>query len=349
MINQSLKETTMTKNGIGFLRLLLAFTVLVSHTWPLGGFGSDPGHDFNNLGILAVECFFVLSGYLITKSALRVDSARFMWHRIIRIFPAYWLSLLVVAAVFAPVVWKTSHGLISYFTSANPPAFGFIFNNFLLVQGQIGIGGTLSENPFPSMWNGPLYTLYWEFLCYVAIAILAATRFLNVKVIGIIAGLSWIYLQITNIQVLVGQVDDRPAKFIFEFALGSLLFFLGNYFLDKRKWGVPLLAIGVTVGTYLTFGFEQLGIISLGILVLWVGLNAKFLPNFAGNDYSYGVYLFGWPVQQTATYFGWGDHGIFQYFAVCAIATMLLAVFSWHIVEKKALKLKTWTKISKVE
>lgn len=330
-----------SKNGIGFLRLLLAFAVLVSHTWPLGGFGADPGRDFNNLGILAVECFFAISGYLITKSALTIDSARFMWHRIIRIFPAYWLSLLVVVAVFAPVVWRTSQGLISYFSSANPPAFGFIFNNFFLVQGQTSIGRTLSENPFPSMWNGPLYTLYWEFLCYIVIAILAATRCLNAKIVGSIAGISWIYLQIVNIPVLVGEVDDRPAKFILMFAVGSLVYFLRAYLLELSKWWIPTSAFIVSALTYISFGFEQLGILALGLFVLWVGLNVRFLPNFGGNDYSYGVYLFGWPVQQAATFFDVTALGIFPYFAICAAATLVLAILSWHLLEKRILKLKS--------
>ena len=331
----------MTKNGIGFLRLLLAFTVLVSHTWPLGGFGSDPGHDFNNLGILAVECFFAISGYLITKSALNVDTARFMWHRFIRIFPAYWFSLVVVAAVFAPLVWRTSQGLSTYLTSANPPAFGFIFNNFFLVQGQTGIGGTLSENPFPSMWNGPLYTLLWEFMCYIVIAILAASRFLNVKVIGVIVGISWIYLQVVNIPALVGQIDDRPAKFILMFSVGSFAFFLRSHLFEKSNWWIPSSAFFVSAVTYFSFGFEQIGILALGILVLWLGLNLRFLPNFGGNDYSYGVYLFGWPVQQAATYFGITALGLFPYFAICAAATLLIAILSWHLLEKNILKLKS--------
>ncbi|WP_231951769.1 acyltransferase family protein [Aurantimicrobium minutum] len=307
----------------------------------MGGFGTDPGRDFNNLGILAVECFFAISGYLITKSALNVDSARFIWHRIIRIFPAYWFSLLVVTGVFAPVVWRTTQGLSSYLTSANPPALGFILNNFFLVQGQIGIGGTLSDNPFPSMWNGPLYTLYWEFLCYVGIALLAATRLLNLKILGLITGISWIYLQIVNIPALVGQVDDRSAKFILMFAVGSLVFFLRSYLLDLKKWWIPTSALIASAVTYFFFGFEQLGILTLGLFVLWVGLNVRFLPNFGGNDYSYGVYLFGWPVQQTATFFGVTALGILPYFAICATTTYLLAFLSWHLLEKKILKLKS--------
>lgn len=331
----------MTKNSIGFLRLVLAVAVLVSHTWPLGGFGADPGHDFNNLGILAVESFFVLSGFLITKSALKTDTARFMWHRVIRIFPAYWLSLILVAIAFAPLVWRTTQGLSSYLTNANPPAFGFIFNNFFLFQGQTGIGNTLSTNPFPSMWNGPLYTLYWEFLCYIVIGILAASKLLTPKVSILLAIMAWLGLQIVNIPALVGQIDDRPAKFMFEFALGSMLYFFRDQLLNKKIWWIPIAAAVICSATYLTLGFEQLGVISLGVLVLWLGLNIKFLPNFGGNDYSYGVYLFGWPVQQAATYFGIASLGLLPYFGICLAITLILGIFSWHLLEKRMLRLKT--------
>lgn len=331
----------MTKNSIGFFRLLLAVAVLVSHTWPLGGFGSDPGRDFNNLGILAVESFFVLSGFLITKSALNIDTARFMWHRVIRIFPAYWLSLILVAIAFAPLVWRTTQGLSRYLSDANPPAFGFIFNNFFLFQGQTGIGNTLSTNPFPNMWNGPLYTLYWEFLCYIIIGILAASKLLTPKVAIFLASIAWACLQIVNVPTLVGQIDDRPAKFMFEFALGSMLFFFKDRFLNKNKWWIPIAAAGICSATYLTIGFEQLGVISLGILILWLGLNIEFLPKFRGNDYSYGVYLFGWPVQQTATYFGIATLGILPYFGICLGITLVLGMLSWHFLEKRVLKLKS--------
>jgi peptidoglycan/LPS O-acetylase OafA/YrhL len=113
-------------NAIGFLRLAFAVTVIVSHIWPLGGYGPDPGRADNNLGILAVEGFFALSGFLITRSASRAPSVgRFLWHRCLRIFPGFWVSLVVVAAMAAAI------------TGAN--SWGFIWNNLTLHMGQTGI------------------------------------------------------------------------------------------------------------------------------------------------------------------------------------------------------------------
>src|SRR4051794_26583590 len=82
-------------NAIAFLRLAFALTVVVSHSWPLGGYGADPGRVDNNMGILAVEGFFALSGFLITRSAAGASSlGRFPWHRCLRIFPGFCVGLV---------------------------------------------------------------------------------------------------------------------------------------------------------------------------------------------------------------------------------------------------------------
>jgi peptidoglycan/LPS O-acetylase OafA/YrhL len=55
--------------------------------WPPGGFGPDPGRQFNSLGIIAVKCFLALSGFMIARSGERLTIGRFLWHRTVRISP----------------------------------------------------------------------------------------------------------------------------------------------------------------------------------------------------------------------------------------------------------------------
>lgn len=325
-------------NSFGFLRLAFAVTVVVAHSWPLGGFGADPGRDDNNLGILAVEAFFALSGFLITMSGTRLSVGRFFWHRILRIFPGYWISLIIVALVLAPIVWRTSRGLSEYL-GATPPPTGFLFTNALLVQNQIGIGGTLASNPFPSMWNGPLYTLPFEFACYLLIGLLMAGRVLSGRMVAVLAGVAWVWVQLAQIGAL-GVYDDRQAKFTLCFLIGSAIYFAKERLLAGMRWLAPI-ALLVFVGTYLSWGFQQLGLVAFAYLVLWVAYHLPFRSVGQKHDFSYGIYVYGWPVQQFAVYFGANDLGLLAYTLISLAGTIVLAVASWFLVESQALKWKS--------
>lgn len=325
-------------NSFGFLRLTFALLVIVSHSWPLGGFGSDPGRADNNLGIFAVEGFFALSGFLITMSGTRLSVGRFFWHRILRIFPAYWVALLVVALVFAPIVWRTAHGLTEYL-GANPPPSGFVFLNALLVQNQIAIGDTLNANPLALMWNGPLYTLPFEFACYLLIGLLMAGRVLTVRMVASLAVAAWVWVQLAQIGAL-GVYDDRQAKFTLCFLIGSLLYFLKEHLLVGRLW-LPLAAASLLVVSYLTWGFHQIGLVAFPYLVLWFAYHLPFRSVGRKRDFSYGIYIYAWPVQQLGAHFGATSLGLLAYMAISAAGTLVLAISSWYLIESPALRRKS--------
>ena len=95
------------RNAFAFLRCVLAGLVIISHCYPLGGFGADPLEAITRrdqtLGVFAVAMFFVLSGFLIARAAANSPSVgRFVWHRFLRIFPGYWICLIVCGFVIAP-------------------------------------------------------------------------------------------------------------------------------------------------------------------------------------------------------------------------------------------------------
>src|ERR1700730_3329908 len=86
-------------NAFGFLRLTLAVFVIFSHSLALGGFGMDRLEVLTqgqyHIGLWSVAMFFVLSGFLVCRSASVSRSvARFLWHRFLRIFPGYWVCLV---------------------------------------------------------------------------------------------------------------------------------------------------------------------------------------------------------------------------------------------------------------
>src|SRR5580658_74946 len=100
-----LGDLDLRNNSIGFLRFLFATMVIWSHAYGNGGFGYDPLARLNpngaTAGFLGVGGFFVLSGFLITRSYETVNSVgRFIWHRFLRIFPGFWVCLVVTAFGF---------------------------------------------------------------------------------------------------------------------------------------------------------------------------------------------------------------------------------------------------------
>lgn len=327
------------QNGFGLLRLLLATMVIVSHAWPLGGFGPDPGRTNNNLGIIAVECFFALSGFLITRSAQRLSTGRFLWHRALRIMPGYWVCLLLIALAFAPLVWRTSHGLQSY-PGAEPGPFGFVLNNLLLTNAQQQIGETLTGNPHSTAWDAPIYTLTYEFICYLIVAALAALHILNRRVVAVLAVAVWGWQQLILLGAL-GGYDARHAMFTVCFLVGSLIYLWRDVVLaPKLSWLLAATSLVIAIGTYTTVGFRQVGIVALAYLCIWTGSR---LPSRVGveRDFSYGMYIYGWPVLQLASFFGLNALGLPVYLAIVVTGSVTLAAASWFLIESRALRLKS--------
>lgn len=311
-------------NAIGFLRLTFAVTVIVSHTWPLGGYGPDPGRADNNLGFLAVEGFFALSGYLITRSAARTRSVgRFLWHRCLRIFPGYWVSLVVVAVAAAAI------------TGAN--SWGFVWKNLTLHIFQTGIGDTLANNPFPSMWNGPLYTLEYEFFCYLVVAALAALKLLRPAVLLSITGLCWVALQLAvNVRP---DIDARLARATLAFFVGASLFSLAH----RAPAGLTALAATTTLAlaTYWVGGFSVIGIPAFACAVVIASTWLPWRRVGTTRDFSYGIYVYAWPVEQVLVMAGTAALGAVVLLSLNLVIAVALAAASWYVVESRALTLKS--------
>ena len=175
------------RNSLGLIRLVLASVVIIDHAFPLGGYGRDPfwyaTHGQASLGSLAVAGFFAISGYLIAKSGMSGDVVQFMWKRTLRIFPAYWVVLLVTAFLVAPLLWVAGGAsLTSFFSGANggPTPYFYFTGNWTLDIHTYGIYDLLSSTtPYGreiggSAFNGSIWTLIYEWRSYLIIAVLVA-------------------------------------------------------------------------------------------------------------------------------------------------------------------------------
>lgn len=321
-------------NALNFVRLVLAVGVIWQHTFETSGI------KFNEMlaglpGEWGVNGFFAISGYLIVTSRLRMRFGAYMWRRALRIFPAFLVALALTAAVFAPlstVLTGRAYDLIS--------AVGYFFRNVGLHIFQQSIGNTLAGAGHET-WNSSLWTLEYEFICYLIVGgvfSLALTR----------KHLLWTSLTLLAVSVagLVIAYQDYEAN-----EWGSLAFFrLASFFAagvvfaalkDKVLVGWALLPIPVIAlaGLYFVDLAGLLGQLPFAYLMLCLG---AVLPIrlCAENDISYGVYVYGYPVQQLLALSIGTSLGILGFFAASVVLAFALALLSWHLIEKQALKLK---------
>ncbi|MEV6965657.1 acyltransferase [Hamadaea sp. NPDC051192] len=350
-------------NSIGFLRHLLAFDVLVAHTWPLAfgapSLGTTLTHKQTDLGTLSVYGFFILSGFLITASGRKFGIGRFSWHRFLRIFPGLWVCLLVTAFAIAPVAALIEgRSLGSYLHHSRGP-WEYVTANWFASMSQYPISGLLSGTPYghgkPSAFDGSLWSLKYELLCYVLVGILAVTAVLRrarplVSLLAV-AGFVVIVFETVSPDVLdLGTLGPLPL--LGSFSVGQLVT-LGTLFLfgavaQLFPNRVPLHpALAVVAGVLLAIGlfvdgFPVIGLPAYAYLLLYavVALPAKLHAVGRKRDYSYGVYIYAFPVQQMLALVGGAALGAAGFIVVSSAGSFALAALSWHLVERPAMALK---------
>ncbi len=371
-IEQSLSAK---RNSLNFLRLILALAVVFSHSITLGNFGSEWILGKTTLGTVAVYGFFGISGYLIAGSAARNNAGRYLWQRFLRIFPAFWICLLVTAFVFGTIAWfhmnprlSRGCGFHCYLTEPNGP-FGYLIHNFSLQVNQANIARTVPGGIFSFGWNASLWTLEFEFLCYLLIAALAVLGLLQRRwLVALIAAIAWVA------EVVIVSTPALAGKFAFplfdkwdRIQIGGLkletmrLFvlvpiFLSGSLLYLYREKIPdsgTVALGATVlvlaGLVVPVGQGpplieltslDLTAVFLAYPLIWLGIHLPFPTVGAVNDYSYGIYIYAFPIQQLLVMWGVNKWGYWPYTLLSVAVVVPFAVGSWWLIEKHALKLK---------
>lgn len=348
-------------NSIGFLRWFLAFVVIFSHAGPLAGFygGHDLGTQFSteqSLGGVAVAGFFFLSGYLITKSRMgRSSTLRFFWRRIMRIFPAWFLVLLVTAFVLAPIAYNQEFGTLDGFWNATTDSpLTYFSNNMWLPLIQHNIAGMGNTIPFFTIhggyeWNGSAWTLAFEFTAYILVGVLGMVGALSHRIVGTIiavgiigmAMLQWFGVgTLTNLAPVFG--DYRFLLLMAPFAFGMLFALWDDKIMIDNRLAIVLGLIAVW--TYGKGGWLVFGQYAFCYVIMWFSIKVQFLRNWDKHgDFSYGIYIIAWPLMQFSAYFGLEKAGWLVYHLVIVAACHVYAYLSWHLIERPALQLKDWT------
>jgi peptidoglycan/LPS O-acetylase OafA/YrhL len=336
-------------NSFNVLRLLFAASVILWHSASVGGFAIPKRLAF--MGDIGVDCFFIVSGFLITRSWDRGRSAfRFLWHRLLRIYPGFW-ACLVVAIVAAAIAWSHDRGTLDGFFSAPDGPLSYLRANFHLGLDQHGISGTPAHVPYPGAWDIPLWTLRWEFGCYLGILVLGLVRLVSRSRPAILAALFAVAYGLViaihfdashdNVNVLGGPLYDN-VRFASTFLAGSAMYMYSDRIPAHRNIA---LGAAVIVGLALAFvpDYRIVALIPLTYLVIWMGATVRGPSITNKHDISYGVYIYGWIVQELLAIYGAYKLGFVPFAIFSFLGTVPFAVASWFAIERPSLRLKNWT------
>lgn len=344
-------------NNFNLIRMVAASLVLVSHAFSLSyGKGIEPLADILyglSLGRVAVIVFFAVSGFFITRSFCRKPSlALFLSARMLRLFPALAVMLVVMASAGAVLTDSPAA-----YRAALP---GFLADQITLSFGDIAAGrpldrvlpGLFATNPYPGEVNGSLWTLPFEVLCYLAVTLVGLAgllhgprRFLPVMLL-FLAGYVAIQLKPFNWYLLTFFTLGLP------FLIGAA-FWIWRDRIPLSPWLTLIFGILALLAWPLPqlapAGLERAaaGLLFMPPFCLALAhaafvLGQVRLPGLGAysrlGDYSYGMYIYAFPVQQLMA--SWGATTPLANMLTALPLTLVLAVLSWRLIERPALDLQ---------
>jgi peptidoglycan/LPS O-acetylase OafA/YrhL len=324
--------------------------VWYGHCFALYGGMSDPLGaliSVESFGGLGVKIFFIVSGYFVTASYDHHKTLRpYIKNRALRLLPA--LIMVVLLSVFVLGPAATTLKLSSYFLDTHTWNY---LSSILVFPMQYDLPGVFMNNPKLHAVNGSLWSLQHEVRCYVYVAILGALGLLHWRVIlALYIGL-WLCL-------FYGTLADAgtlPHVFFLnrwswgktELALnlvmlfcGGALLYLARAYVSFRWKYLAIVLLTMAISTQLPHGdwLFELGLI-YGVICIGF-LHVPCAAHFGKyGDFSYGIYLYAFPMQQLVLYLMAGCR--FSVFCLTSLLlTLVCAIASWHLIEKRALSYK---------
>jgi len=327
-------------NNFNLLRFAAACMVIYGHMYSLMGVAEIPNIGSSAIHNIGVSVLFLISGFLIYESWQRDPHIlRYAVRRALRLWPALIVLCLLTALVMGPLV--TSLPVRAYF--ADSGTWKYIVNNILLRM-EYNLPGVFAENPYSLMVNRSLWTMPVEALMYAALAaLLFVLRKPRAQKIGLVCAAA----ALTAFRLLCIRLGWEHSDVFFlahYFFIGALFSFPHvRRLLNTQAAIVALLLLAARPGA--TFLGECAFLLLLPYVVFSFALpkRAVFAGLFTKNDYSYGLYLYAFPVQQLLIP-SLLAHGVdpLAGAVLTFTVTLLLAAFSWHLVESHAQRLSKW-------
>ncbi len=331
-------------NNFDHLRLLLATLVIFSHSWPLleGDDVHEPlraiSHGQMFFGAMAVDLFFVMSGFLITMSWGNSGGFYdYMRKRILRIYPGFVAAVIVCLAVVVPLAGGS-------ILDASP--LGVAINVATLSAPKVA--HTFETVPLAGAINDSMWTIRHEFLCYLVVPALGFLGLLRRR-----AAVLALFIALVAGTALFTYVWPAPDLPLLRPELGilrlSAYFFAGaTFFLYRERIPRSSVLLGVSVAAL------AVGVLLGGLAVIfpfagtYIVLHAAFgrpldpaRAAASKPDFSYGAYLYAFPVQQLLVHFiGPSNLSPVGLFLLALPSTFALAALSWYLVERPFLRYK---------
>ncbi|MEA3186338.1 MAG: hypothetical protein QOD99_168 [Chthoniobacter sp.] len=347
------------RNSFTFLRLAFALAVVFSHSFSLGGFGADPlaraTGEQAHIGVVAVLGFFIVSGFLITASAERSAALwRFAFNRIARILPGFLVMQLVTVFALAPAFMLLRHaGQLGYWDSlviGPNSAISYLIRNAGLRVVQYSITDVFRGNPGGYAMNGSLWSLAPEMMCYVWLGVLT-----------LLGGLRWKYMApvlfvvVFSLHVL-GEAHppalyplagwlQKVNTYGFHLSLhrsAYLAFIAGMTCYQWRaavRWSgrFALIALAALVIAFCAKCYALVWPFTLPYLVLFLAHRLPFQRIEKWGDFSYGIYIYAFPLQQCLASAGLSRLGFAPFFLASAALALGAGFVSWRWVEAPVL------------
>ncbi len=332
-------------SGFDYLRLVLAVLIAFQHCTSLSQNINLWDTAAQPLLLTLLPMFFCLSGFLVAGSLLRCKTIlKFLGLRIIRIFPALMTEVLLSAFIIGPIA--TTYPLVKYFSDSK-------FRAYLLnMIGDIHFDlPGLFQNNITHFVNYQLWTVPWELYCYVSISIISIIAMRKHRIITLIVTISILisYLVIHgirhNFDFSFGSYSVPGFFLVFSFLVGACAFM----YKEKIPHSFTLFAVS-TIFTVLFAITEHnrfavgnyLSLFTICYMTIYLGsLNPRRLKFISASDYSYGIFLYHYVIQQTCYQFLPVTHHWYWMALISGVIVFMAAAASWHLIEKPALSLRT--------
>jgi peptidoglycan/LPS O-acetylase OafA/YrhL len=346
-IDDAIRAAGGRTNGFDYIRLVLSLAVVASHSINVT-MGQKAVSEFFYSGwrpilILVLPSFFALSGFLVAGSLMRCRTlASFLYLRGIRLLPALAVEVFVSAIVIGSIF--TTLPLKDYYLH---PEFRAYFLNILGLI-HFYLPGVFENNVMPGKVNSQLWTIPNELRCYVALSLCAIFRlhrkpklFLIVVIFAeIINDASSLAFPRHSAEIV------RGVGLVMSFFWGVVFYQFKEKILQSAS--ITLFAAAFVLVLALLPGGENFIALPACIITVYVG--TRNLPRnwfTVGSDYSYGIYLYGFPIQQTLVASWPYQMGWFENIVWSILIATSLAALSWRFIEKPALELRS--KVSRID
>jgi peptidoglycan/LPS O-acetylase OafA/YrhL len=334
-------------NNFNLIRIVAALAVLVSHSFSLVT-GSGDTEPFQkslgmSVGAIAVDLFFIASGFLVTSSLLKRQSIiEFVWARVLRIYPALLLTTFLTVFVLGPLF--TALPISAYFSL--PEAYKYLVKNTILFMGvHFTLPGVFDSNPWKSAVNGSLWTIVVEVRMYAVLTTIWIVLRVTPKL-----RLTTFKLAVVSIAFLAGicllanhfyfHYERTILKLFFLFFFGAAFYVLRERILLSHGlfW---LLVISLFIAAILDkYVFFVVYVLAISYILFYLAyIPSGFIRKYNRlGDYSYGIYIYAYPVQQAVAALV-PSVSVPQMILFSASVTIVLAIFSWHLLESRCLGL----------